>query len=131
MTAAPYTDRFWDALSDGRFLLHECSACGHVFFPPMPACPDCHDRDVDWLQSDARGDLYAFTRQHRTAAGFDSPIVLGTVELDEGPRLLARLEADYETLTIGDRIELRPVEYDGGADRRRLDDHPFFRGYLL
>lgn len=97
----------------------------------MPVCPDCYAGEVEWIESDSRGDLYAFTRQHRTATGFDSPVVLGTVELDEGPRVLARLDENYDTLVVGDRVELRPVTYAGGTDRGRLDDRPFFRGYSI
>lgn len=35
----PYTDPFWEALEDGHFLLHECTDCGHTFFPPGAGLP--------------------------------------------------------------------------------------------
>jgi uncharacterized OB-fold protein len=53
------------------------------------------------------------------------------VELDEGPRALVRMDEDYDSLAIGDRVELRPVAYDGGADRRRLADCPCLRGFSI
>jgi len=131
MTAdVPYTDPFWEALEDDRFLIQACEDCGQAYFPPAPVCPECHADSVEWVESSAEGELYAFTKQHQTAAGFDSPIVLGTVELAEGPRVLVRIDADYDELSIGAPIELRPVEYEGSAERGRLEDRPFFRGFL-
>ncbi|WP_226480578.1 Zn-ribbon domain-containing OB-fold protein [Natrinema amylolyticum] len=120
------SDPFWDALEDGRFSLPSCRDCGEPFFPPAPVCPRCHARDVEWIESDAEGTLYAVTRQHRTAPGIPSPLVLGVVELDEGPRLLARVQAEYGDLEIGTRLRLEPCEYEGPVDRGRLSDRPFF-----
>lgn len=121
-----YTDRFWDALADGRFLVGDCEDCGDAHFPPSPVCPHCGG-DAGWTESDAVGSLYSFSRQHRTAPGFDEPLVVGLVELDEGPRLLARIDADFGDPAIGDRVAVEPCAYEGGVDRGRRDDDPFFR----
>jgi uncharacterized OB-fold protein len=121
-----HTDPFWDALAEDRFLLPECVDCGEAHFPPSPVCPHCHARAVEWTESDATGDLYAFTRQHRTAPGAEAPVVLGIVELDAGPRLLTRLDAAYEDLALGDRVAVEARAYEGGVDRGRLADRPFF-----
>lgn len=126
----PYTEPFWDALEDGLFLLQRCGDCDEAYFPPAPTCPACHADTVEWIEAAGTGELYAFTRQHRTASGFESPLVLGTVELAEGPRLLVRMEDPYDALEIGAAVELRPVEYDGGANRGWLEGRPFFRGVL-
>ena len=123
------SDPFWDALADDRFLLPSCRDCGEAFFPPAPVCPRCHATDVEWIESDAVGTLYAVTRQHRTAPGIPSPLVLGIVELDDGPRLLAQVRATDDELDIGTRIRLEPTEYDGSVDRGRLSDRPFFAAY--
>lgn len=119
------TDAFWEALDDGRFLIGRCGECGEAFFPPGPACPHCAG-EPGTEESSGRGSLYSFTRLHRTAPGFDQPIVMGIVELDEGPRLLARIAADYEDLELGRAVRIEPCEYDGGLDRGRLADRPFF-----
>lgn len=122
----PASEPFWEALSDGRFVLPGCGDCGEAFFPPAPVCPRCHADAVEWVDTDAEGSLYAFTRQHRTAPGVDSPLVLGLVELDDGPRLLVRLSAEFDVLELGDRVRLHPCEYDGHVDRGRLEHRPFF-----
>jgi uncharacterized OB-fold protein len=126
----PYTEPFWDALESDRFLIQECGECDSAYFPPAPVCPECHSDSVEWVECSGEGKLYAFTEQHRSAEGFDGPVVLATVDLKAGPRLLVRMDEDYEELSIGAPVELRAVEYEGGADRGRLEGRPFFRGYL-
>jgi Predicted nucleic-acid-binding protein containing a Zn-ribbon len=82
-------------------------------------------RAAEWTEA-GDGTLYSFTRQHRTAPGFDSPIVMGIVNLDAGPRLLAPVDADYEELTIGQSVRLEPRDYDQGYDRGDHAEDPFF-----
>lgn len=125
MTLESTTRPFWEALREGRFLIGRCPDCDEAFFPPGRVCPHCAG-SAEMEDSPGRGRLYSFTRQYRTAPGFDVPVVMGLIELDEGPRVLTRIDAEYDELAIGDRIEIRPVEYDGGLDRGRLDDAPFF-----
>lgn len=125
------TDPFWEALAEGRFVIPVCGECDEAFFPPAAVCPRCHADSVTWTESDATGELYAFTRQHRTAPGFDSPIVLGIVTLTEGPRLLARIDADVEDLSIGTTVRLVPRPAGDGIDRGRLADRPYFAARLV
>jgi uncharacterized OB-fold protein len=77
----PYSAPFWEALADGDFLIQTCEACDHAYFPPAPVCPDCHADRVSWTEIEPTGEVYAYTRQHRTAEGFESPVVLATVDL--------------------------------------------------
>jgi len=93
-----YTERFWGALADGTFLVGHCPHCGEAHFPPAPVCPAC-DGDADTVAADGTGTLYSFTRQHRTGPGFEAPLVVGIVELSEGPRVLMRIDASYDDLT--------------------------------
>lgn len=127
MTDAPtwYTERFWEALADGTFLLGHCPRCEEVHFPPAPVCRAC-DGDAEMVAADGTGRLHSFTRQHRTGPGFDAPVVLGTVELSEGPRVLMCVDAPYETLTIGQAVTVVAREYDGGYDRGRTAGYPVF-----
>lgn len=120
-----YTDRFWDALADDRFLLGDCADCGDAHFPPAPVCPHC-GAEAGWTEAAGHGELYSFARQHRTPPGFDAPLTIGLVELPEGPRILMRIAADYDDLEIGLAMTVRAREYEGGFDRGRLADAPFF-----
>lgn len=120
------SEPFWDGLEDGEVLLPECGACGHTFFPPGPVCPSCAGTTIEWSPSSGNGILYSFTRQHTTAPGFDEPLVVGLVELDEGPRLLTPIVGPYDSLAIGDPVTVRPTEYDQAYDRGRWSDRPFY-----
>ena len=125
-TVDAHTDPFWDALEEGRFLVQRCEDCGKAYFPPAPVCPRCHADAVTWEETDGAGELHAFTRQHRTAPGVDAPVVLGVVDLDAGPRLLARVDAEYGDLIIGDPVAIEARAYEGRVDRGRLEGRPFF-----
>lgn len=127
----PYTRPFWESLREGTLLIHSCADCDQRFFPPSPICPHCHSSGVDWAETTGRGTLYSFTRTHATAAGFDDELVVGVVELDEGPRLLAPIDESYDALEIGDRISIEPTEYDADYDRGWLAEYPFFEARLL
>ncbi|SEH13524.1 hypothetical protein SAMN04487967_1427 [Natronorubrum sediminis] len=120
------TDRFWDALADDRFLIRRCTDCEEAFFPPGPICPHCHSRAVSWAESSGVGTVFSFTRQHATAPMFDDELVVGLVELEDGPRVLSAFESRYEDLEIGAPVRLEAVEYDQEFDRGRREDEPFF-----
>jgi hypothetical protein len=122
----PYTRPFWESLRDGTFLIHACESCDERFFPPSPICPHCHSTDVDWSETDGVGTLYSFTRTHATAEPFDNELVIGTVELADGPKLLAPIDASYSSLEIGDDVRIMSREYDVDYDRGWLDTYPFF-----
>lgn len=122
---------FWEGLTDDEIRLPECRACGMAVFPPGPLCPDCGSDDLVWTEVEPTGDLHSFTRQHRTAPGFDSPIVMGMVDLDAGPRLLAPIEAAYDSLSIGDRVRIEATDYDADYDRGRRAGEPFFHAVVV
>lgn len=120
-----YTKRFWDALEDGRFLVGDCPDCERAHFPPAPVCPHCGAR-AGTAEAERTGELYTFTRQHRTAPGFESPITLGTVELAAGPRVLMEVRGEYESLRIGMGVRIDIREYERGYDRGALSGYPMF-----
>lgn len=121
---------FFEALADGAFAVQRCSACEEAFLPPSPVCPACHAEAVGWERTDGSGSLYAFTELARTPPGFDAPAVVGTVDLDVGGRLLTRIDAAYDDLAVGDRVELRPAPHEASYDRGRWSDYPFFAATL-
>ncbi|WP_254763689.1 Zn-ribbon domain-containing OB-fold protein [Natrinema marinum] len=127
----PYTKPFWESLRDGTFLIHACENCGEHFFPPTPLCPHCHSSEVDWTAATGRGTLFSFTRTHATAAGFPDEVVIGVVEFEEGPRLLAPIDEPYATLEIGDPVALEAVAYEPDHDRGWTSGYPFFAASRL
>jgi len=121
-----YTTPFWNSLSTGEFQINRCNVCDTDYFPPAPICPHCGSTETEWISAEGVGSLYSFTRQHTTPPGFDAPLVLGLIRLVEGPRLLARIDAEFEALELNQKMELVPIDYEGGFDRDNLSKEPFF-----
>jgi uncharacterized OB-fold protein len=87
------TAPFWAAARQRRLMLQRCDACdAHVLYP-RPYCVACMSDDVRWVESPGLGRIYSATTVHMPLGpDFDPPYVVALVELDEGPRLLGRLE---------------------------------------
>jgi uncharacterized OB-fold protein len=87
----PETRHFWDGARSGELRLQRCGACGHVYFPPRPFCPQCSSRNVSAFKASGRGKLYSYIIHHRPAPGFAPPYSIAVVELDEGPRMMTNI----------------------------------------
>ena len=114
---------FWEGLQAGQLLIQRCAACGTLRHPPGPACTQCHSLEWDTVPSTGRGKLFSFVVMHHPKhPGFDYPLPVGLVELDEGVRLVAPLTGlDSAHWRTGMRVEavIQPV-----AGEHRL---PLFR----
>ena len=91
-----------------------CMSCGHRSFPERLLCPRCGggDRRRQWVEA---GTVEHVTTLRRTAGrAYDDPVILASVRLSAGPRVIARLE---ERLPPGTavRLDLR----DGAPVARR------------
>jgi uncharacterized OB-fold protein len=94
-------------LAQGRFMLQRCAACDrHVFFPRV-VCPHCGGTRLDWVQASGGATVYSTTVVRRKAQhGGDYNVVL--VDLDEGPRMMSRVEGlSPEAVRIGMRLKSR------------------------
>jgi uncharacterized OB-fold protein len=87
----PETRPFWDAAKQHRLVIQACDDCGTRYFYPRPLCPACLSRRVRWIEASGHARLHTFVINHRPPRGFPipGPYVLGIVELDEGPRMMA------------------------------------------
>ncbi|MDE3075716.1 MAG: Zn-ribbon domain-containing OB-fold protein [Chloroflexota bacterium] len=97
---------FWQGLGDGRLLLQRCSTCDRFRFPPMPSCPYCGAPAWNEVASAGRGRVYSWVRVHvalTPAVKDDVPYTIAVVELDEGPRVVGRIDG-HEGVAIGDPV---------------------------
>jgi hypothetical protein len=104
---------WWDGLRAHKILLQKCSDCGRVRFPPMPSCPSCASVASQLEESPGHGTVYSFvTAGVPISPGYESPLpyTVATVELAEGPRLLARVEP-ATPVCIGDHLAPRFVDH--------------------
>ncbi len=79
----------------------------------MPRCPWCAARTFEELESAGRGVVYTFVTAHVAVSpgyGGELPYSVATVELDEGPRLLGRVES-LLPLAIGAKVVARFRDY--------------------
>ena len=108
----PVTDEdsapYWAALARRVILVQRCRSCGEVRCPPLPACANCGSTDFAEGQSSGRGVLYSWIGVYRAVGTIrpeEVPVTIATVELEEGPRLVARLENGPQRPVIGSALE--------------------------
>ena len=90
----PDSQPFWDALRARELRLPYCAACGRPHLPPGPVCPFCFADQVEWRTASGRGTVSSWTVVHKAwfpAFAADIPYNVVQVELEEGPRLTARV----------------------------------------
>lgn len=106
----------WNAnLADGRIELQRCAACGHVPFPPRRVCPACGCPDLPWHPTSSHGTVHAFTIVARPAQQ-GGPYNVVLVDLDDGPRLMSRVEGvPDDGLHIGLKVTAEIVSHDGSS----------------
>jgi uncharacterized OB-fold protein len=110
MSTAPHhpTDigqPFWDGLKRRQLMLQFDAASGRAQFHPRPQSL-YSEAGVEWREACGRGTVAAFTRSHVSPQHLADavPYVLALVRLEEGPRMLARIEAPFESLAIGQAV---------------------------
>lgn len=107
---------FWEGLKQRRFLTTRCTHCGEVFFPPRSHCPRCLGRDLAWVPLSGRGTLLSWTEVHIPGPDFDTPFLMGVVDLDEGlGRVVSRLiEVEESQLRFGLPVKVVYTDVDEG-----------------
>lgn len=101
---------FWfEAAKEHRLVIQRCTACGTLRHPTGPMCGQCRSLDWDTVEASGRGTVYSFVvNHHPQIPGFEYPLVVATIELDEGTRLIANM-----TGVAPNEVEIdMPVELD-------------------
>lgn len=109
-------------ISEHKLMAVHCTYCGSLYVPPRAICPQCYSEDLEWIETSGKGKLAAFTVIYSgptfmVEQGFDrkNPYVSGIVELEEGPRLSARITGvdptKPDSIQIGTPLTLDFVEF--------------------
>jgi uncharacterized OB-fold protein len=103
------------ALDAGRFLIQRCGACQRAVYFPRALCPHCGAEEPALVTPAGTGAVYAVTTVRRKPeAGGDYNVCI--VELDEGVRLMSRVEGmPPADVRIGLRVRARVVVPPGGC----------------
>jgi len=105
---------FFDGARQGKLLIQRCTSCGTLRHPPLPACAECRSFEWDTVESSGRGTVFSFVVVHHPQVpGFDYPLPIALVELEEGTRFLADLVGvDPDRVTVGMPVAAEFITYD-------------------
>ena len=116
---------FWEGCRERVLRLPWCAACERAFLPPAPVCPTCFGERLEWRAASGRGTVHSWTVSHQAfhpAFGDRLPIVLATVDLEEGVRMNCRLDGVAPgEIEIGLPVEVGFEDVGGGVTL------PYFR----
>jgi uncharacterized OB-fold protein/acyl dehydratase len=113
---------WWEGVAAGELRIQRCKACATLRHPPRPMCGRCQSIEWDWIVSKGAGSVYSYVVMHHPPIpGYDFPLPVALVELDEGTRLVANVVGCAPSAVhIGMRVEARIEDAD---DEMKL---PFF-----
>lgn len=86
-----------------------CRSCARTFYPRTPCCLDCLAGKLEERRLSRDGTLECFTTVQMPSARIAPPYSVGYVQLPEGLRVFAPIEAGDRTLSIG--MKMRLAEY--------------------
>lgn len=100
------------ALAEGRLLLQKSTGEGSYVFPPRTMAPGTGSDDLEWIEASGMGTVYSVTVISPKPPQEAYNVAL--VELDEGPRVMSRVEAIAAAqVRIGMRVQAR-IGDEGG-----------------
>lgn len=118
MEGRPFNDISYELfLSEEKLMGSRCQKCGVLSVPPRSICIKCYGSEMEWVGMKGKGKLVAFTciaigPPIMIKEGYDRkhPYVSGVVELEEGVRVVARIEgvdgSKPETIKIGTPLQV-------------------------
>jgi uncharacterized OB-fold protein len=118
MEVMPFNDISYERfLSEEKLMGSRCQRCDALFVPPRSICIKCHGTEMEWVEMRGKGKLAAFTciaigPPFMIKEGYDRqhPYISGVVELEEGVRVVARIEgmdgSKPETIKIGTPVQV-------------------------
>ncbi len=87
------------AAAEGVLKLQQCAACSYICYPPREACPKCWSANLSWQPIAEGGQLVTETTLRTSINTYfreRMPWRIGTVQLDDGPSVLAHIHGDVE-----------------------------------
>jgi len=99
---------WWDMAAQGKLGIQRCTRCSTLRHPPVPVCPDCHSFEWEAVTASGRGTIYSYTvLTHPKFPGYDYPLVIVLVDLEEGTRLTSQLiDCEPEDVAFGQSVQM-------------------------
>jgi uncharacterized OB-fold protein len=99
---------FLQGVQEGRLLLQRCRACGTAFAAGRLCCEACWSDDLAWEEAGGKATLYSFVVYRRQLhSAHPVPYHVAVAQLEEGPRMPCRVEAEPESLRAEMPLRLR------------------------
>jgi uncharacterized OB-fold protein len=94
---------FWQATSEGRFLVRGCDSCGRTHWYPRARCPHCFSDRTAWREATGRGTIYSYSHVVRA----EMPYVMAYVTLADGPTMMTNIvDCDPAAVRIGQAVHV-------------------------
>ena len=98
-------------LAQGKFMLQRRRPDAKPFFYPRVAEPGTGSTDLEWIEATGLGTVHASTLVRARPPQADYNVAI--VELDDGPRMLSRVEGvEAADVAIGMRVRARIVPFE-------------------
>ncbi len=102
------TITYFEGLEAGELRYQHCPSCDAAVFYPRVLCPSCGSDSLQWKVSSGIGTVYSMT----VVRASEGPRYVSLIDLDEGFRMMSRVEPDPAAASIGDRVRFS-VNRDG------------------
>jgi uncharacterized OB-fold protein len=98
---------FWAGVRERKLMLQFDAISGRAQFYPRPQSL-YSEAGVHWRQASGRGTIFALTQSRVAPPALAErvPYALALVKLEEGPRMLARVLAPFDQLTMGQPVHI-------------------------
>ncbi len=97
-----------------------CDECYELSHPPELSCATCGSERRTWIEASGRGHLWSWTVCHPPMLPWfaqHGTWLVGVVELEEGPRVIARLTKLVEDdLAIGMPVQVEFEDLETGGE---------------
>lgn len=118
-------------LDEEKLMGSRCKECGARFVPPRSLCIRCYGSNMEWVEMNGKGTLSAFTCTYvippaMQGQGYDrnTPYCSGVVELEEGGRVVARIEGvdtrEPANIKVGTPLSVKFLHRGAGAASRTI-----------
>lgn len=98
-------DGFRAGLARGELMLASCSACEAVLDYSARVCTVCGSPEIGWRKASGKAKLRCVVEMSVSyTAGLPAPFLIASVQLEEGPHLLAPYDDDMESANGGQSI---------------------------
>ena len=88
----PDNQWWWDMAAESKLGIQCCSNCNTLRHPPRPMCGECGSMDWQAIEASGRGTICSYTvLTHPKFPGFDYPLIIILVDLEEGTRVTSQL----------------------------------------